>query len=132
MVYNVGVTISRLSVALFRIQRIWILTVFQLFNVIAWTVEVYSGAIRNAFPHEYGIYIMAAWMVMVGLCGGATYGNCMYLFNKQEGIREDLRELGINLGFVFSNIGITLSTLSFLLLDSTIMSRAVIYPSGCP
>ncbi|CAE8676244.1 unnamed protein product, partial [Polarella glacialis] len=114
------------------LRQVWLMTIFQLFNVIGWLVEVYTGTIRNSLPDEQGLYIMAAWMVLVGLCGGATYANCMYLFNRQEGIPNDLRELGINIGFMMSNLGITVATLSFSLLDMTIMTKAIIYPHGCP
>eukprot|EP00927_Polykrikos_kofoidii_P022924 TRINITY_DN21265_c0_g1_i2.p1 TRINITY_DN21265_c0_g1~~TRINITY_DN21265_c0_g1_i2.p1 ORF type:complete len:450 (-),score=66.15 TRINITY_DN21265_c0_g1_i2:502-1797(-) len=126
MCYNIGVTISRFSVTIFRIKHVEILTVFQFLNVIGWTVEVYTGIVRNSLPNGGGYYIMGGWMVLVGLCGGATYGNCMYLFNTQEGIPDNLRELGTNLGFVMSNIGILLSVLSFSILDETIMSDSVL------
>jgi len=126
--YNVGVTISRLSVALFRIRRVWLLTFFQTVNVVGWTIEVYTGAIRNSLPNEGGLYIVTGWMVLVGLCGGATYGNCMYLFNEQEGIPDQLRELGINIGFIMSNIGITFATYAFILFDNSIMTQAILYP----
>mmetsp|Transcript_26234 Transcript_26234/g.57702 ORF Transcript_26234/g.57702 Transcript_26234/m.57702 type:complete len:411 (-) Transcript_26234:50-1282(-) len=126
--YNVGVTLSRFSVSVFRIRRVWLLTLFQLVNVIGWTLEVYLGLIRNSLPEDHGLLIMSGWMVAVGLCGGATYGNCMYLFNKKEGIPDELRELGINLGFVMSNIGITLASMSFLLLDASIMRKSLLYP----
>jgi len=132
MSYNVGVTLSRFSVSVFRIKRVWLLTLFQLCNVIGWFIEVYTGATRHAFPDSHGYYIMAVWMVLVGLCGGATYGNCMYLFNTQAGIPEGLRELGVNLGFLMSNIGITAATASFSLLDATIMEKSLLYPDGCP
>lgn len=126
--YNVGVTLSRSSVALFRIRRLWILTLVQLCNVIGWTLEVFQGGIRNSA----GSYsIMAGWMVLVGLCGGATYANCMYMFNQEESIPDHLRELGINLGFFMSNVGISMATLSFIALDRTVFSPAVLYPSGC-
>jgi len=131
MAYNVGVSISRLSVSWFRIRRVWLLTVFQFVNVVGWTTEVYTGTIRGGL-HESGVYpLMTAWMVLVGLCGGATYSNCMYLFSSQEGIPSNLRELGINLGFVMSNIGITLATLSISLLNQSILRNSVLYPGGC-
>lgn len=129
MSYNVGVTMSRLSVGFFRIRRVWLLTAFQLINVILWTAEVYSGVVRNGLPN--GLAVMTAWMVAVGLCGGATYANCMYLFNNKAEIPDNLRELGVNLGFVMSNVGITLSTLSFSWLDVTVLRPAVLYPEGC-
>jgi len=131
MCYNVGVTISRLSVSFYRFKRVWILTVIQFINVLGWTLEVYTGAVRDSFTHERGYYIMIVWMVLVGLCGGATYSNCMYLFNTQAEIPDNLRELGINLGFFMSNVGITLATFSFIWLDKSILDSSVLYPGGC-
>lgn len=40
MAYNIGVTLSRLSVAFFRIRHLWLLTGFQFLNVVGWTLEV--------------------------------------------------------------------------------------------
>lgn len=131
MCYNVGVTLSRLSVGFFRIRRVWLLTCFQLFNVIFWTTEVLTGGIRNALPDEIGIGLMTMYMVPVGLCGGAAYANCMYLFNTKAGIPHNIRELGVNLAFVMSNIGITASTFSFSFLSTSIMSKDRLYPHGC-
>jgi len=131
MCYNIGVMMSRLSVAIFRIERVWLITILQLTNVVGWFAEVYSGRIRDALPEEHGLYIMAAWMIIVGLCGGATYGNCMYLFNNKEGIPENIRELGVNLAMMMSNVGIATITLSFSLLDNTVLAKSVVYPHGC-
>jgi len=131
MCYNVGVTASRFSVALFRIRRVWVLTALQLINVAGWTLEVFTGAVRDVLPHEGGLHFMAAWMVLVGLCGGASYSNCMYLFNNQQGIPDSLRELGINLGLLMSRAGIALAIVSFGVLDHTIMSKSALLPQGC-
>lgn len=131
MCYNVGVTMSRFSVTLFRIKRVWLLTLFQFANVVGWTIEIETGVIRNAFSGSGGLLIMAGWMVVVGLCGGATYANCMYLFSTQEGIPNNLRELGINLGFIMSNIGITTATFSFQILDQGVLTKSRLYPGGC-
>lgn len=131
LVYGMGVTVSRLSVSIFRIQRVWVLTCFQAFNVCLWSVEVYTGTVRNAFPDEFGLIIMTLYMFLVGLCAGAAYGNCMYLFNTQAGIPDTLRELGINIGFMMVNIGIGLGNLIFVGIDSSILSKDVLYPGGC-
>eukprot|EP00413_Alexandrium_margalefii_P021829 CAMPEP_0204573566 /NCGR_PEP_ID=MMETSP0661-20131031/40100_1 /ASSEMBLY_ACC=CAM_ASM_000606 /TAXON_ID=109239 /ORGANISM="Alexandrium margalefi, Strain AMGDE01CS-322" /LENGTH=439 /DNA_ID=CAMNT_0051582009 /DNA_START=41 /DNA_END=1360 /DNA_ORIENTATION=- len=131
MCYNVGVTLSRLSVAVFRIERVWLLTLLQAANVAGWVLEVYRGWIRNSLPNGNGLCICAAWMVLVGLCGGATYANCMYQFNQKEGIPNNIRELGMNLGVLMSNLGITTATLSFMLLNRTVLAESVVYPHGC-
>jgi len=132
MSYNIGVTLSRLSVALFRIERVWILTLFQALNVFLWIFEVYTGFIRNSLPNGAGLYLVAAWIAVVGLCGGAAYVNCMYLFNNDPGIPNELRELGINMGLIMSNIGISCATSMFVRLDNTIMNPTIIFPHGCP
>ncbi|CAE8634392.1 unnamed protein product [Polarella glacialis] len=46
--YNIGVTISKCSVAFFRLRRVWLLTIFQLFNVIgSWRYTPVQSAILS-------------------------------------------------------------------------------------
>merc|ERR1719359_358271 len=83
MAYNVGVTISRGSVAFFQIERLWILTFLQFVNAVLWSAE----AITHTLPKLFGVqgyYMMVAWMVWVGFMGGGCYANCMHAFNTRS------------------------------------------------
>lgn len=73
-------------------------------------------------------------MVFVGFMGGACYANCMYLFNTKPDIPERFRELGINVGFLFSNLGIIAATGLVVLLKATVLSKGALFPPDgeCP
>jgi len=60
-------------------------------------------------------------MIFVGLMGGATYANCMYVMNNDPGVPNYLREQGVNLSFMLSNIGIMCASGLSILFDNTIM-----------
>ncbi|CAD7927020.1 unnamed protein product [Amoebophrya sp. A120] len=132
--YNVGVTLSRASVALFRIQKVYLLTFTQLVNCLLWGTEVFAKVHRQLAENDLGYYIMAVHIVFVGFMGGACYSNCMYLFNTSPDIPAEYRELGLNIGFLFSNVGIITATLLALLLDATVMSKENLFPPDgtCP
>ena len=72
-------------------------------------------------------------MVFVGFMGGAVYANCMYLFNTND-VPERFRELGINVGFLFSNLGIIAATGFVVLLKATVLSKGALFPPDgeCP
>ena len=73
-------------------------------------------------------------MIFVGLMGGATYANCMYLFSTRKDIPNEYRELGMNLGFFFSNVGIIMATGFTTVIDETVLSKSRMYPPNgkCP
>eukprot|EP00392_Amoebophrya_sp_AT5.2_P000729 g730.t1 len=139
--YNVGVTLSRASVAYFRIQKVYILTLLQLLNAVLWCSEPeqQQGHVLASTPSSYGYanlgyYIMGLHVVFIGFMGGACYSNCMYLFNTSPCIPSEYRELGLNIGFLFSNVGIISATALTLLLDATAMSKETLFPPHgvCP
>jgi len=131
--YNVGVTLSRASVSFFRIRRIWILTLLQAMNVVLWGSFAFGQWIVD-WHSDVPIYLAAVHMIFVGFMGGACYSNCMYLFNTSTEISEEYRELGINMGFFFSNIGIISATGLVTILKSSVMSKATLFPPNgvCP
>lgn len=132
--YNVGVTASRASVSCFRIRRIWVLTALQALNVLLWAVLAFSQVIARDAHSDGPLYALAVHMIFVGFMGGACYANCMYLFNTSNAIPIRLRELGINVGFFFSNLGIITATGLVTLLKTTVLSKPVLFPpdGACP
>lgn len=129
--YNVGVTCSRASVTFFRIERLWILVVLQFINACLWIYEATTHQLIVRFG-ENGYYIVILWMIWVGVMGGCTYVNCMHAFGKRQDIPNDLRELGITIGFAMSNIGIVVATGLGAILDTTLLSFSHLFPDGCP
>mmetsp|Transcript_23603 Transcript_23603/g.52312 ORF Transcript_23603/g.52312 Transcript_23603/m.52312 type:complete len:411 (-) Transcript_23603:104-1336(-) len=128
MSYNIGVTMSRLSIAFFRIDQVWKLTLLQAANAVLWVLEVYSGKIRYSLPAEHGMIVLAVWMVGVGLCGGASYSNCVMLINTSEEIPNNLRELGLGLMFFLNMCAVVIATFSFSIFNETVLSESTLYP----
>ena len=83
--YNVGVTLSRASVSVFRIRRVWVLTLLQAANVAAWALFASTQWVAR-WHSDLPLYAAAGHMVFVGFMGGACYANCMYLFNTSADI----------------------------------------------
>lgn len=129
--YNVGVTVSRSSVACFRLKRVWVLTLLQSLNAMLWIGDVFQHWHLNA-GGDSGYITMCVHMIWVGFMGGACYSNCMYLFQTDPKIPNDLRELGLNCGFMMSNVGIACATLITTFLDHNIFSKQSLFPDGCP
>lgn len=131
--YNVGVTLSRASVALFRVRRVWILSLLQLVNMLIWGVEA-KKQLHMETSGSLPYALLGLHMIFVGFMGGACYANCMYLFNTSGRIPDRLRELGINVGFFMSNCGILFATGIAAVLDHTLLdTRALFPPDGrCP
>jgi battenin len=125
--YNIGVTISRMSVSFVEIRRLWLLSLLQGCNLVLWFVEATTHAVRGL--GDRGYWLLLAWMVWVGLMGGTAYINSMQQMNKSDRVPDEIRELGTNVCFMLINLGIISSTLLFMLLDSTILSLDRLYPN---
>lgn len=126
--YNIGVTLSRTSVSWFEIKQVWLLSLLQFINMVLWAMEAYYHTLRNHLPGDTGYVAMLCWMIFVGLMGGATYSNCMNIMNKSPDIPDHLREVGVNICFTLLNLGIIVSSVLFLVLDTTVYSLERIYP----
>ena len=59
-------------------------------------------------------------MIYVGLLGGASYVNVYYLILKDKKIKNDERELVVNITQIMYSLGILMSSLSVIALDETI------------
>lgn len=106
MYYQVGVFISRSTLPLFKIPRVWIMTIFQAVNfTIYFTVAYYKWM---------SIYCQIPFMVFVGLMGGSSFVNCYYILLNDKRLNKSQREIAVNLGTLFNDIGIVAA--SFLAL----------------
>lgn len=113
--YSLGVFISRSSLNLFKIRRIEILTILQGLNLALW--------LFFAKTHWAPLWLQFATMIFVGLLGGASYVNVYYLVNSApaKGISLKDRELAINMTAIGVTTGITLSSITILILDRTFL-----------
>ena len=113
--YQIGVVFSRSSLVIVKhISFIETFTIVQLVNFILWFVEVYVGYITNE-------WICFIHMIIVGLCGGASYVGCFFFILNSKVIKQEIKELCLNIGTIFNDIGILTSSITVLILDNTIM-----------
>ena len=115
LAYQIGVVISRSSLPIVKkIPYVEIFTIFQLVNVILWVLEYYLIFIKNE-------YILFSHLIFTGLNGGSSYVGCFYYIMNSKYILPEFKELCINIGTIFNDIGILSSSITCLILDNTIM-----------
>lgn len=92
--YQFGVLISRSSLVCFRIRHVWIMSVIQVINGIAWFVQAKfkfmsdPNDMDRELKFAFGLF---AWMIFVGLMGGASYVNVFYNI-LEETLEEQRKE----------------------------------------
>uniref|UniRef100_A0A034VKU4 Battenin n=2 Tax=Endopterygota TaxID=33392 RepID=A0A034VKU4_BACDO len=74
--YQIGVFISRSSVNLYKINKIWLMAVFQLVNVAYFLTEV-------IYFYTPTIWITLVVVLWEGLLGGGAYVNTFYRMSKE-------------------------------------------------
>ena len=110
--YQIGVYISRSSLAIIKIKKIWILTLIQLVNAILWGLIAYYKYLE--------LWVMFPFMIWVGLMGGASYVNILYQVLKSSTIAKSEKEISINFISIINDFGIGSSSLVVILLNYTI------------
>jgi len=110
--YQVGVVISRSSLPIIKISRVWIVSALQLLNFIFWAWIAYDKDF--SLPLEFMI------MIWVGLMGGASYVNCLYLVLESDVIEKKDKEVSINIMSICNNIGVLSATLASYVLGETV------------
>lgn len=79
--YQVGVLMSRSSLAVVRVRRVAVLSMLQFVNFVLWIVQaktlVLSAPDDPAKQRVY-CFILFGHMIFVGLLGGASYANVFY------------------------------------------------------
>ena len=113
--YQVGVWFSRSSLKLFKVQKVWIVTVLQLINWIVWWIEA-----EYVFLSEWGEFALTLW---VGCMGGLAYVNTGYLILNSETILKEHKEAGMNLSLCMNALGILSAACFCLILDNFIMTN---------
>ncbi|XP_034657384.1 battenin [Drosophila subobscura] len=74
--YQIGVFISRSSVNIFQLDKIWLMSIFQFINVIYFLTEV----ILWYTPSIWIVFVIVLWE---GLLGGGAYVNTFYRMSKE-------------------------------------------------
>ena len=110
--YQIGVFISRSSLSILKIERVWIVTTLQFLNFLFW--------FSNSF-HMYvtSIYVYFVHMVFVGLMGGASFVNVIYQLKNSQKLQKTEKELAMNLLSMFDDLGILSAAITALILTLT-------------
>lgn len=98
--YQIGVFISRSSVNLLPIKRLWILPLLQLINMSVLLAQVFYRFI----PNVWIIFIIVLWE---GLLGGAAYVNTFFKMSNE--VPADVREFSMGVATVGDTVGIALA-----------------------
>lgn len=111
--YQVGVFISRSSLACFKIRQVWIMTALQTVNwVIFFTI---------AHSKWLSIYYQIPLMIWVGLMGGCSYVNCTYCILASKELPKSLKELAVNIASFFVSVGLVGSAVFAIIVSNFII-----------
>lgn len=122
--YQLGVVLSRSSLALFKIKRIGILTFLQFVNFVFWLIQADIHFVQG-YPI---IWFLFVHMFYVGLLGGSSYVNVFYLVLHDDKIPIKDREYCVNISAFANTFGITASSIVIIILDLTLWKRSSIDP----
>ncbi|XP_033188049.1 battenin [Bombus vosnesenskii] len=98
--YQIGVFISRSSVNLITINKIWIMALLQFINVIILLFE-------TLFYYLPSIWIVFAFVLWEGLLGGGAYVNTFYRMSTE--IPRADRKISLGIATMADSIGIALA-----------------------
>ena len=113
--YHIGVFFSLSSLTIVKnISFVEIFSILQTINLFLWTLEYYSYFIKI-------YWICFIHLFFVGLNGGASYVGCFYFIMASKTIQPEFKELCLNIGTIFNDIGVLFSSITALILDNTIM-----------
>ena len=71
----------------------------------------------------HNIYVYFVHMVFVGLMGGASFVNVIYLLKNSSILQKTEKELALNLLSCFDDLGILLASITALVLTLTAFSK---------
>jgi battenin len=115
--YQLGVLISRSSIAVVQFRRVNVLAGVQGVFFVLWLVHVMHNYIE--------LWGQFFWMICVGLIGGAMYVNVFFFMMKDPAIADADRELCVNVTTIFYNFGIIGAAVFEIIADETFLSEEV-------
>ncbi|EKF28930.1 calcium channel protein, putative [Trypanosoma cruzi marinkellei] len=102
--YRVGVLISRSSLLCIRIRYVWIMSIIQVINAIAWFLQAKikymsdPNDMDRELKFAFGLFF---WMICVGLMGGASYVNVFHNILEETRLMQE-KELNEAMEFLAS------------------------------
>jgi len=115
--YQVGVFLSRSSLSVIKIKRVWILSAIQATFWTLWLVNSFTVWL------QYFIALFAI-MIFVGLMGGASYVNVVYCIRNSERLDRNEKELTMIMSTVFNDIGMLAASITSLILTTAAYPKA--------
>jgi battenin len=107
-IYQAGVFVSRSSVSIFPIKRIWIPSLLQAVNFVILFLDAYFRII----PSIWFIFAIIFWE---GLLGGSTYVNAFYRISCDS--KPEFREFSMGVTSVADSVGIAISGVTSIFLQ---------------
>ena len=98
--YQLGVFISRSSVQIIEIHKLWILPILQGLNVVIFLIHI-------LWPYLTSIYVIMALSVYEGLLGGGAYVNTFYRIRKES--NHSVRPFNMSFVALADSLGIVLA-----------------------
>ena len=115
--YQLGVFISRSSLFIVKhLTFIEILNIFQFINFIFWMIEAIEGFISNQWFCFFSL-------ILLGLCGGGVYVGCFYFILNNNKIPSEYKELCLNIGTIFVDSGVLLSSIVCIIIDNILKNK---------
>ena len=107
--------ISRSSFYFFKFTKVWILTYFQILNFFVFFSIAYWKWIE--------IYYQIPIMIFVGLMGGCSYVNCMFMVLDNKSLSKSQKELAVNVCAFFVDIGIVSAAFFALFVSNFVITN---------
>lgn len=104
--YQIGVCISRGGFTFFKVRRIGIPTSLQIVNTVAFVFIAWFKGVN--------VYLQLVLMILVGLMGGTSYVNSLFLILEKESLKKSEREIIVNFAAMGYDLGILLSGVTAL------------------
>ena len=117
VMYQIGVCISRNSLHFIKIEKVWILTVLQLFNFMFLFWNTYTFSVQH-------LGILCPIFLFVGLMGGGSYVNVLHgLIHREDSLQQSEKEGAVSLSLIFNDSGILLASVASIIFDTSLFAE---------
>ncbi|XP_041472278.1 battenin-like isoform X2 [Lytechinus variegatus] len=117
LIWKLGVNAAQFaslsSVQHIKIRRVHVLAAIQFINAVIWIVNT----VYKFMP----VYILPAYMVIIGLIMGAIYVNTFYMVHNDDIFPTEHRDLLANMTGTFLTVGVSLCSILMTVLYKTVL-----------
>lgn len=113
MGYQIGVLTSQLAFRFFKCHRVGMVTILQFINtcVYAWIAKY-----KNV-----SVYAQFGFMVYIGVLGGTSFVNCMFLILTKKELEKGFKEVMLNLTTFALDLGQLLASFSAMVIANLLL-----------